>query len=226
MATNEINHDGRELYLAVASGVKSGDPVISGGVLGVALVDRDSAGSATIEREGVFNLSVKGVNDAGNVAVAVGDPIYYVDADTPKLSKKASGKFFGFALATITSGSTATIQVLQLASGGAGQADAGVHTLVVDTNGMNAVTILGATIPFGVKILSAFLIALDTTTGNITLAFTTAGSVVVIAKGATAGALVGGVSLTNTVGAAGDVLSVVSSSAGNARVYITYQIQP
>jgi len=169
---------------------------------------------------------VKGVNDAGNVAVAAGDPIYFIDADTPQLSKKASGKFFGFALAAVNSGATTAIDILLSASGGLGQCDAGVHTLAVATNGTTPVTILGATIPFSVKILGVLLISKDTTAGNITLAFTTAGSVVVIAKGTAAGAVFGGVTLTNTVGAAGDVLSVVSSSAGDAQVWILYQVQP
>jgi predicted RecA/RadA family phage recombinase len=224
MATNEVFHDGRELYVAVASGVVSGAPVLSGGLLGVALFDRDGSNSATIDRGGSYKLSVKGVNDAGNAAVAVGDAIYYLDADTPKLSKKASGRFFGIALATITSGSTATINVLQLAGLGAGLADAGQHLLTVDTNGTTAVAVLGATIPFGMKILSIFAISLDTTAGNITTAFGTAGSVNVIAKGTVAGVTVGGVTIANSVAAAGDALTVVSSSAGNARVHILYEI--
>jgi hypothetical protein len=224
--TNEKFPDGRRLYLPVKSGVKSNDPVFSGGMLGIAAVDRDTAGSATIERQDVVTVKVAGVNDAGNSAVVAGDPVYFIDADTPQLSKKASGKFFGFALGAVNAGATTTsIDVLQLASGGLGQSDAGVHTLAVDTNGATAVKILGATLPFSVKILGVFLIALDTSTGNITLAFTSAGSVVVIAKGATAGAMIGGVTLANTVGAAGDVLSVVSSG-GDARVYVLYQIQP
>ncbi|HRJ41120.1 MAG TPA: hypothetical protein PL105_04540, partial [Caldilineaceae bacterium] len=49
----------------------------------------------------------------------------YVDADTPKLSKKASGYFFGFAMATVGSGSTATIEVAHV--------DAGAWTGTVNT---------------------------------------------------------------------------------------------
>jgi hypothetical protein len=57
---------------------------------------------------------VKAVNDSGNSAVAVGDEIFYVDADTPKLSKKSSGYKFGIALEAVTSGETATINVLHI----------------------------------------------------------------------------------------------------------------
>jgi predicted RecA/RadA family phage recombinase len=225
--TNENFDRGDQINVAVASGVVSGDPVMIGGMAGIAMTTRDATlGTATVKRRGVDTFSVKGVNDAGNVAVAALDPIYYLDGDTPKLSKKASGKFFGYALATVGSGSTASIQVLITGGAAVGLADAGVHTLIAETNGQTAVTILGATLAQSIKILGAFLISKDTTAGNITLAFTSAGSVVVIAKGTAAGVLVGGVSLTNTVGAAGDTLSVVSSSAGDAHVFIVYQVLP
>lgn len=112
MATNKTNELGFQEYLAVASGVVSGDPVQVGNLTGVALFDRDAAGKSTVDFQGVYNLSVKGVNDAGNVAVAAGDAIYFITGDTPKLSKKASGTLFGFAKAAVTSGSTATIEVI------------------------------------------------------------------------------------------------------------------
>lgn len=83
-----------------------------GQICGVATGGKDSAGKFVIQRRGVYNLSVKAVNNAGNVAVAVGDAIYYDDAETPALCKdNTNGVFFGYALAAITSGSTATIPV-------------------------------------------------------------------------------------------------------------------
>lgn len=104
--------DGKLLYLAVGSTIVAGDPVVVGsGIHGVAQTSYDAAGKAVIDTEGVFDLSVKGVNDDGNSAVAIGDRIYYVAADTPKLSKKKSGKFFGVAVETVGSGLTATINV-------------------------------------------------------------------------------------------------------------------
>ncbi len=42
--------------------------------------------------------TVKGVDDDGNSAVALGDPLFFIDGDTPQISKKASGLFFGYAL--------------------------------------------------------------------------------------------------------------------------------
>ena len=112
MAANKHFEMGIQLNLAVASGVLSGDPVVVGNLAGVALTDRDSSGNATVDFSGVYTLSVKGVNDAGNVAVAVGDAIYFVSGDTPKLSKKSgAGILFGYALGAVTSSSTGSIDV-------------------------------------------------------------------------------------------------------------------
>ena len=94
----------------------SGDPVRVGEIPGVAITKEGEGGNAatetTIATEGVYNLSVKGVDAGGNSPVAVGDKIYYVDADTPKLSKKNTGHPFGKALGAVTAGATATIPVL------------------------------------------------------------------------------------------------------------------
>jgi len=116
MATNKIQ-DGDVLRLTVGSTIKSGDPVVSGAIRGVALTDYSSAdGKAEVDTRGVFDLSVKGVDDAGNSAVAVGDKLFYVAADTPKISKKKSGDFFGIALEVVLTGATTTINV-KLAEG-------------------------------------------------------------------------------------------------------------
>ena len=94
----------------------SGDPVVCGQIPGVALRDEYAsgtplAGQTTVGLDDVAEFSVKGVDGSGNSAVAVGDIIYYVAADTPKLSKKATGVRFGYARAAVTSGSTGTIAV-------------------------------------------------------------------------------------------------------------------
>lgn len=93
----------------------SGDPVRFGEMTGVALVAENTDGETTVDfiPGNVYDLSVKGVNGSGNSAVAVGDKIYYVDADTPVLSKKDTGRFFGFAMEAISSGSTDTINVMK-----------------------------------------------------------------------------------------------------------------
>lgn len=100
----------------------SGDPVRVGDMTGIALTDESGGGNATgyttVEFGAiVVDVSVKGVDDSGNSAVALWDSIYYVDADTPVLSKKASGRFFGFAMETVSSGGTDTINVLKPPAG-------------------------------------------------------------------------------------------------------------
>jgi predicted RecA/RadA family phage recombinase len=98
----------------VGSGIVSGDPVMVSDLPGVAETTRDSDGNANIKHPGglVYDLSVKAIDASGNSAVAVGDKIYYIAADTPKLSKKATGSLYGYALEAVTAGSTATIEVL------------------------------------------------------------------------------------------------------------------
>lgn len=117
MATNEViaptKH--RSLVCSDPTTPAAGDPVVCGQIPGVALraeyTDGPLSGETTVALDGVFNLSVKGVDGSGNSAVAKGDILYYVAADTPKLSKKATGVRFGYAAATVGSSSTATIAV-------------------------------------------------------------------------------------------------------------------
>jgi len=124
MATNIVRDPSfiRSVVVTNPTTPASGDPVRYGERTGVALTDEGEGGNGATETTVHFgsfsgNFSVKGVDDSGNSAVAVGDAIFYVDADTPKLSKKASGYFFGFAEAAVTSGATATIEVTHADAG-------------------------------------------------------------------------------------------------------------
>lgn len=113
MAKNRVHEHGTQLSLAATDPATpaSGDPVVVGQLPGVALTAERADGTTSIQTDGVFSLSVKGVDGVGNSAVAVGDLIYYVAADTPKLSKKATGVRFGYALEAVSSGGTSTIKV-------------------------------------------------------------------------------------------------------------------
>jgi predicted RecA/RadA family phage recombinase len=118
MAKNEVYEEGTHLAVACSDPATpaSGDPVVSGQRPGVCLVAEDAAGLASVTFEGVFNLSVKGVTTAGaGSAVAEGDILYYVAANTPKVSK-ASGDAgavrFGYAAGAVNSAATATIPVI------------------------------------------------------------------------------------------------------------------
>lgn len=110
MAKNMVRTPGDQLQVTLAS-ITSGDPVVVGQLPAVALTDTQADGTCTVKTDGVFNLSVKGIDGGGNSAVAAGDIIYRVDADTPKLSKKNTGVRFGYALGAVGSGQTATIPV-------------------------------------------------------------------------------------------------------------------
>lgn len=112
MAKNEVSNATRR-KLAVPSGTVSGDPVAVGSLVGVAETDRDSDGNAIVcIAPRIWRLSVKGVDGSGNSAVAVGDKLYYNSGDTPKINKKTAGVAFGEALEAVSSGATATIEVL------------------------------------------------------------------------------------------------------------------
>ncbi len=113
MAKNIVFEDGDQIALAATDPTTpaSGDPVVVGQLPGVALINEMADGKTTIKTNGVATLSVKGVDGGGNSAVAAGDLIYYVSADTPKLSKKNTGVRFGYALEAVSSGATTTIRV-------------------------------------------------------------------------------------------------------------------
>ncbi len=124
MATNIVRDPSyiRSVVVSDPTTPTSGAPVRYGERTGVALTNEGEGGNGATETTVHFgsfsgNFSVKGIDGSGNSAVAVGDAIFYVDADTPKLSKKASGYFFGFAEATVGAGSTATIEVTHADAG-------------------------------------------------------------------------------------------------------------
>lgn len=113
MAKNKVFDEGDQLSLVCTDPAtpKSGDPVLVGQIPGVALTDERADGTTSVDTEGVFRLSVKGVDGSGNKAIVAGDIVTYTAADTPKLSVKAAGVRYGYALDAVTSGSTTTIRV-------------------------------------------------------------------------------------------------------------------
>lgn len=146
MSTNIIMEPGYRQSVVTSDPTTpaSGDPVRYGSLTGIAETAKGEGQNAATYTSvyfgpGVFDVSVKAVDGSGNSAVAVGDAIFYVDADTPKLSKKSSGYFYGFANETITSGSTDTINVIHTPSPGAGSLAAGaVGTTQLATSGVTA----------------------------------------------------------------------------------------
>lgn len=132
MAKNRVFEKGQYLSVTCShpAAPDSGQPCRIGSLTGVATTDERTDGKTSVDfGPAVYDLSTKGVNDAGNSAVAAGDALYYVDGDvddgTGFLSKKDSGFFIGYALEAVTGGSTATIRVLINGLVQAGTADIG-----------------------------------------------------------------------------------------------------
>ncbi len=114
MTTNRKYEKGDNLQVVVTHPTTpaSGDPVRFGQRPGVALTDEDAAGLTSVQFDGVFQLSVKGIDGSGNAAVTAGDILYYTDGDTPVLNKKTTGVRFGYAKEGVVSGATTTIEVI------------------------------------------------------------------------------------------------------------------
>jgi predicted RecA/RadA family phage recombinase len=114
MAKNEVFADGTH-FSAVCSAPTtpaSGDPVLIGQIPAIALANEEADGATAVTTVGVYSIPVKGENAGGNSAVAVGDILYYEAGQTPPVNKDATnGVRFGYAMATVGSGLTATIAV-------------------------------------------------------------------------------------------------------------------
>ncbi len=110
------------------------------------------------------------------------------------------------------------------------QGDYLMNPVVVTTNGTTPVNVFGGlnatlnavNVPFNLTIVGVYLISNDGTAGNITIK-NSGNTVATIAKGAASGAMIGAVSLANTLVTVTNQLTVVSSSAGNAQVFIIYK---
>lgn len=128
--------------------------------------------------------------------------------------------------ANIESSAVTTAKINALAVTGAKlSTGTGYFTVAADTNGTTAVSVFGASgLSVAVTITGVFLVSQDTTAGNITVENPASTVVCTIAKGTASGALVGATTLANTTVAAGTNLVVDSSSAGNARVFITFTV--
>lgn len=114
MATNAKFDAGDQLSVVCTAPTTpaSGGPVLFGKRPGVAVTDERTAGDTTVAFKGVYTLSVAGIDGSGNAAIAAGDILYYTDGDTPKINVKTTGTRFGYAKEAVTSGATATIEVI------------------------------------------------------------------------------------------------------------------
>lgn len=103
----------------------SGDPVRIGTLPGAALQDADANGKTVVQKDGIFTMLVAGIDSGGtsgadrNVTVTGGDKVYFDEAQTPPLSKRAGGTFFGYAIGDsgvtlVASGATTTTIPVQV----------------------------------------------------------------------------------------------------------------
>lgn len=95
MALNQRYPNALHIALPVPSGTKSGEPVQVGRISGVAQIDRQEDGNATVWLDGSWDIEVTGA------ITNVGDPVY-ITSDR-KLDATATGNTpWGIALATKT----------------------------------------------------------------------------------------------------------------------------
>jgi predicted RecA/RadA family phage recombinase len=120
VAKNRKRYLGRkfELDVSAVNGtgtgdlVKSGDPGAVGQIAFVALTDEDSAGKATVDTLGVYELTVTGKDAAAaNVAVAVGDIVYWDNTPGEVNKDGTNGIRLGYALGAVASGAATKIEV-------------------------------------------------------------------------------------------------------------------
>lgn len=90
----------------------SGQWVRYGEIIGVAAHDEQLDGMTTFRLDSiVVEMPVHGVDQVGNSAVAAGDKLFALDADHPNLSKKNTGRFFGYALGAVASGDNTGVKI-------------------------------------------------------------------------------------------------------------------
>jgi predicted RecA/RadA family phage recombinase len=138
-----------------------------GNLLGVAVLNEGEGGCLATETMvqvsgGVYDLNVLAEDNNGASAVAVGDALYYVDADAHLSKKTTSGYFFGYALEVNASGHD-VINVLHVPAPGVGTTPAD-GTVTAAKLGANAVgtAALSATLGTGfipIDIMAARVIA-------------------------------------------------------------------
>jgi predicted RecA/RadA family phage recombinase len=113
MATNFVQ-EGKNMVMSTVTGAESGDAFVVGDYLPCVLLTdagTDSPYNATVQTEGVFELSVTGNDGASPAAISIGDMLYWTDKDTA-LDVDTSESPFGIALEAVGSGDTETIKVL------------------------------------------------------------------------------------------------------------------
>jgi hypothetical protein len=78
---------------------------------GVVMEDIANSGTGFMRIKGMFELTVKGEDGAGDAAIAAFDKLY-IDTDGELNADSTNGDYFGIALEAVTSGASTAIDVL------------------------------------------------------------------------------------------------------------------
>lgn len=107
MAKNVIFEDTDSIQMPVLAGTVSGNVVITGMLVGVALTDRDANGNASVAMNKVVSVSVTA---SGNITF--GEPIFITSATGALTDAAGAGKqVCGHAVSTSTGAGAKTIRV-------------------------------------------------------------------------------------------------------------------
>jgi hypothetical protein len=144
----------------------SGGVVIYGDLCGIAEGDEDTVSGETVVRFGpwVGDLEVTDVNTGG---IAVGAPLFASKANPIVLSNLASGVFFGWANEVVTTGATATIEVIKAGYAGGILAASSVGTSQLAAGGVIESKLVPGSATAGITGLAAKFVADANVIGGI-----------------------------------------------------------
>jgi hypothetical protein len=200
----------------VTEGTSNGVPPVVAGVFSLECEITDIDGSGVYQNTGT--VAIPAWTLIGTVASLANGKIFVGNASNVGTAVTPSGDV------TITNAGVTAIGGLKV-SGANLKTGKGYFSVAVGTNGTTPVNVFGAGgAPIGLVVTSVVAQSLDTTAGNIILK-NDGTTVSTIAKGTAAGVCVAEVgTLATGVYSAAAACTVESSSAGNARVVITFTI--
>jgi predicted RecA/RadA family phage recombinase len=108
---NRISEGNILTVTAPTGGVVGGQPFVFGQIPLIATTDAAEGEFVAAFTRGVFSLPVKGHDGTANAAITGGAQVYF-DSALPGLNVNESGVPFGKVLAGVSSGATATVDVL------------------------------------------------------------------------------------------------------------------
>lgn len=106
---NEVREHCWTKSVPVPEGTKAGTPVLIGSLPGIAVIDRQPNGNATVKfSTGSYRISVIGKKEAEEKQIKVGEKVFLKEG---KLSADTGGTLWGYAMEELAKGKTAEIEV-------------------------------------------------------------------------------------------------------------------